>query len=200
MKTVRPALFLLIILAFLLSACGAGSVDANRQSTIEAISASVRATATAEAFLSQNPNAPLETARAEVTAQAGSVLATAAAFGQLSEADQAATLSAAGPILAELPKYGVDPQAGRLAWVHPPVSLEVEGFMNFDYVNYFIATLAADFVASADITWDAIGSESSCGFVLRSDGNEEAMDTYLATISRVASGHFLFLQKRKDVT
>ena len=197
MKTTRPASLLLLIITFLLSACGAGSVDANRQATLDAISVSVRATGTAGAGLNQNPNASIGTAQAEATSQAGSVAATAAAFGQLSEADQAATLSAAAPIRAELPKYGVDPNAGRLAWIHPPVTLEVEGFMNFDYVNYFIATLAADFVASADITWDAIGSESSCGFVLRSDGNEDAMDTYLATISRVASGHFLFLTVAK---
>ncbi|HSG41680.1 MAG TPA: hypothetical protein VLA72_00870, partial [Anaerolineales bacterium] len=97
------------------------------------------------------------------------------------------------PILAKLPDYGVDPSAGRLAWIHPPETLEVEGFMQYDYVNYFISTIAQDFVISADITWDAVGSESSCGFVIRSDGNDAAMDTYLATITRVASGYFIFL-------
>jgi hypothetical protein len=91
----------------------------------------------------------------------------------------------------------VDPASGKVAWIHPPVSLEVEGYMQYDYINHFIATIAQDFVMSADITWDAIGSESSCGFVMRSDGNENAMNTYLATISRVASGHFLFLTVAK---
>jgi hypothetical protein len=187
----------LIMLISILSACGSGSGDAAQQSTLEAISAYVRETATAKAALDQNPNAAIETAHAQATSQEQSAAATKAAQGELSSEAQAATASAVAPILAELPKYDVDPSAGRMGWIHPPESLEVEGFMQYDYVNYFISVIAQDFVISADITWDAIGSEASCGFVLRSDGNEAAMDTYLATISRVASGHFLFLTVAK---
>jgi hypothetical protein len=168
-----------------------------KQSTLDAISDSVRQTSTAKAAFDQNPEASIETAQAQATAQAESVAATQAAQAALSVEDQAATATAVAPILAELPKYDVDPNAGQVAWIHPPVSLEVEGFMNFDHVNYFISTLAQDFVISADISWDAIGSESSCGFVMRSNGNDAAMDTYLATISRVASGHFIFLTVAK---
>jgi len=163
-----------------------------QQSTLDAISAYVRQTATAVAAQQQNPNAAIETAQAEATAQAQSVAGTQAALGALSADDQAATANAIAPILAELPTYGVDPAAGRVGWIHPPVTLEVEGFMQYDYINYFISTLAADFVVSADITWDAIGSASGCGFVLRSDGNEAALDQYLAIVTRVASGHVLF--------
>jgi hypothetical protein len=187
----------LLVLIGMLSACGSGGVDSAQQSTLEAISASVRGTATAQAALEQNPNSAIETAHAQSTALQQSVEATQAAGSLLSDEAKAATATAEAPILAELPKYGVDPSAGRVAWIHPPASLEVEGFMQFDYVNYFISVLAQDFVISADITWDAIGSESSCGFVLRSDGNQDAMNTYLATISRVASGHFLFLTVAK---
>jgi len=187
----------LFILIGILSACGSGGGDTAKQSTLEAISVSVRETATANAAQAQNPNAAIETAHAQATAQQLSVDATQAAGAVLSEEAVAATATAEAPILAELPKYGVDPSAGRVGWIHPPASLEVEGFMDFDYVNYNLFTLADDFVISADITWDAIGSESSCGFVLRSDGNEDAMNTYLATISRVASGHFIFLTVAK---
>jgi len=162
------------------------------QSTLDAISAYVRLTSTAVAAQQQNPNAAVETAQAEATAQAQSVAGTQAAVGALSAEDQAATATAIAPILAELPQYGVDPSAGRVGWIHPPVTLEVEGFMQYDYINYFISTLATDFVVSADITWDAIGSASGCGFVLRSDGNEEALNQYLAIVTRVASGHVLF--------
>lgn len=187
----------LLVLIGILSACGSGGVDSAQQSTLEAISASVRGTATAQAALEQNPNSAIETAQAQSTTLEQSVEATQAAGSLLSDEAKAATATAEAPILTELPKYGVDPSAGRVAWIHPPASLEVEGFMQFDYVNYFISVLAQDFVISADITWDAIGSESSCGFVLRSDGNQDAMNTYLATISRVASGHFLFLTVAK---
>jgi hypothetical protein len=183
----------LFVLIGILSACGSGGADSAQQSTLEAISASVRGTATAQAALEQNPNSAIETAHAQATALEQSVAATQAAGNVLSDDAIAATATAEAPILAELPKYDVDPSAGRMGWIHPPESLEVQGFMDYDYVNYFISVIAQDFVISADITWDAIGSESSCGFVIRSDGNENAMNTYLATISRVASGHFIFL-------
>lgn len=183
---------LLFIFASLLSACGTPVGDVAKQSTLDAISASVRATATAAALAEQNPNASIETAQAEATAFGQSVEATLAAQSALSAEDQAATATAIAPILAELPTYGVDPTAGRVGWIHPPVTLEVEGFMQFDYINNFIATLASDFVVSADITWDAIGAASGCGFVLRSDGNEQALNQYLTIMTRVASGHILF--------
>jgi len=194
MKQIFQLAMGLILLISMLSACGTGSGnDPAKQSTLDAISASVRGTATAKAASEQNPAAAIETAHALATAQEQSVAATLAAGSVLSEEAKAATATAEAPILAELPEYGVDPSQGRVGWIHPPASLEVEGFMDYDYVNYNLFTLAADFVISADITWDAVGSESSCGFVIRSDGNEDAMNTYLATISRVASGHFLFL-------
>ena len=196
-KYFRVLVFLLLLNS-ILSACGSGGEnEPSKQSTLDAISASVRGTATAQAAQKQSPNAAIETAHALATAQEESFEATLAAGSVLNDEAKAATAAAEAPILAELPKYGVDPTEGRVGWIHPPQTLEVEGFMQYDYVNYFLATLASDFVISADITWDAIGSESSCGFVMRSDGNEDAMNTYLATISRVASGHFLFLTVAK---
>ena len=197
-KKFQLTISLLFVLGILLSACGSsGESDVAKQSTLDAISAYVRQTATAKAAFDENPEASIQTAQAQATAQAESVAATQGAQAALSVEDQAATATAVAPILGELPKYDVDPAKGKVAWIHPPVSLEVEGFMNFDYVNYFISSTAQDFVISADITWDAIGSESSCGFVMRADGNKNSMNTYLATISRVASGHFIFLTVAK---
>ncbi len=197
-RKVQIIMFILLVFGIVLAACGGSSEsDVSKQSTLDAISAYVRQTATAKAAFDENPEASIETAQAQATAQAESVAATQGAQAAVSVEDQAATATAVAPILAVLPKYDVDPTKGKVAWIHPPVSLEVEGFMNYDYVNYFISNLATDFVISADISWDAIGSESSCGFVMRSNGNDDAMDTYLATISRVASGHFIFLTVAK---
>jgi hypothetical protein len=182
----------IFLLGILLSACGAPAVDVERQSTLDAISAAVRGTATVVAAAQANPNAPVETAQADATANAQSIGATQTALALVGADAQAATANAIAPILAELPTYGVDPSAGRVGWIHPPVTLEVEGFMQYDYINNFISILASDFVVSADITWDAIGTASGCGFVLRSDGNENALNQYLTIMTRVASGHILF--------
>lgn len=183
---------LLFVLISLVSACGPSASDASVQGTLDAISAYVRQTSTAVAFANQDPNAAIQTAQADATTQAQAIASTQAAQDVVSADDQAATAKAVGPILGELPKYGVDPSAGHVGWIHPPVSLEVQGFMQYDYVNYFISTLASDFVVSADITWDAIGSAAGCGFVMRSDGNKRALNQYLAILTRVASGHVLF--------
>jgi hypothetical protein len=191
LRGLQLTILFVFVPASLLTACGSGAGEAARQSTVEAISASVRGTATAAAA-NQDPQALVETAQAQVTQQAQLILGTAGVEEALNSEAQAATAQAEGPILAELPKYGVDPARGRVGWIHPPVSMSVEGFMQYDYVNYFISTLAADFVVSADITWDAIGSSSGCGFVLRSDGNEQALNQYLAVLTRVGSGHILF--------
>jgi hypothetical protein len=189
----------LIIVVSLLSACS-GSSNTARQSTLDAISASVRETATFQAAGQQDPQAAVETAQAAATASGLSALATQAALGGLGQEANAATESAAAPIQAELPKYGVDPNAGRVGWIHPPVTLDVSGYMSYDYVNHFIATVAQDFVVSGDIYWDTQYGTSGCGFVLRSDGNKNALNQYMAILTRGASGHLLFaIMKDGDV-
>lgn len=174
MRKPQLAIFPLVLILTSL-ACGVGGSDTARESTLQAISAQVYETGTASAAQGQDPLAAAQTAQA--LSAPDSLTATAAAFA---------------PILAELPKYGVDPAEGKIGWIHPPVSLEVAGYRQYKYVNYFIGTLAQDFVVSADITWNIVGSTAGCGFVLRSNGNEAALDQYVALITRVASGHFLF--------
>jgi hypothetical protein len=183
----------LLLLISLFSACSPGAgEDAAREATLEAISASVRGTATVEAAGKENPNAPVETAQAEATIQSQALDATQAAQSALNDEARAATATAFAPFVAELPKYGVDPSEGRPGWIHPPVSLEVDGYMSYDYVNNFIATVAQDFVVSSDITWNTQYGTSGCGFVLRSNGNKNALSQYMTILTRGASGHLLF--------
>jgi len=168
-----------LVLTLVSLACGTGGNTA-KESTLQAISAQVRETGTAAAAQDQ-----------QVTQ----------AVDQSSDS-AAATSAASAPILAELPKYGVDPSEGKLGWIHQPVTLEVAGYRQYKYINNYLGTLAQDFVISADITWNVVGSTAGCGFVLRSDGNEDALNQYVAIITRVASGHFLFstMSKGKIVT
>lgn len=179
MRTHRLLAFLLILTIASL-ACGVGSGPSSADLTAQAISTSVLATGTDEALQGQ-------------AADSAALTAQAFAESQSKPAQQTATAEAFAPTLAaELPKYGVDPAEGRLGWVHPPVTLDASGFRQFEYINYFIGTLAADFVVSFDITWDIVGSIAGCGFVLRSDGNTVALNQYMVIMTRVASGHVLF--------
>lgn len=184
----------LFVVVSVFSACGsgAGSSDSAREATLEAISAAVRGTATVEAVGKLNPNAPVETAQAEATVRSQALDATQVAQSALNDGALAATATAFAPFIAELPKYGVDPSKGRPGWIHPSVTLEVDGYMSYDYVNNFLATVAQDFVVSSDITWNTRYGTSGCGFVLRSDGNKNALNQYMAIVTRGASGHVLF--------
>ena len=183
----------LLILIGMVSACGQGGGSNSAQdATLEAISAAVRGTATVEAALRLNPDAPIETAQAQATAESQSGVATQAAQEALSDEARAATETAFAPFAAELPKYGVDPSQGRPGWIHPPVTLEIDGYLQYDYLNQFVATVARDFVISSDITWNTQYGTSGCGFVLRSNGNKLALDQYMAIVTRGSSGHVLF--------
>ncbi|MBN1451248.1 MAG: hypothetical protein JW963_09555 [Anaerolineales bacterium] len=183
-----------LVLIGILSACGLGNGSNNsaQDATLEAISAAVRGTATVGAAAKQNPNAPIETAQAEATARSQSVDATQAAQDALSEEARAATATAFAPYARNLPVYGVDPSKGRPGWIHPPVTLAIDGFLQYDFLNQFVATVAKDFVISSDITWNTQYGTSGCGFVLRSDGNKIALNQYMAIVTRGASGHVAF--------
>jgi len=167
----------------------------DRQATVEAFASSVAASATAILIPTATPPPVVEIDATEaiIAITADSSGAETQVAQQATElAIQAATATAVAPMLAELPIYGVDPAGGRPAWVHPPVSLDIEGFEQFAYANQFAATVVTDFVVAADITWNTQFGTSGCGLVLRSDGNEEALNQYLVVATRGANGHVLF--------
>lgn len=194
----KIGLGIVLLLAALASySCGSSNLDVAKEGTLQAISNEVRATGSAQALQQLSPDDAAGTAQAEATVFQQSVVETQAALSSLGADAQTATAAAFEPIIATLPKYDVDPSLGRMGWVHPPVTLEVTGYHEYKYVNYFISTLAADFVVSADITVDSIGNTSGCGFVLRSDGNERALNQYLVILSRIASGQVIFATMSK---
>lgn len=178
-----------ITLASLALACNAGG---SQQATVQAFGQTISGTATAAAASGLDAGAMVQTAEAAATAQGNSLVETAQAAIGLSEADQVATAAAAAPLLADLPNYGVDPSQGSLAWVHQPITVEVTGYLQSDFQNRYLGTVARDFVASTDITWNTTTGLSGCGFVFRSDGNKEAANQYLGLISRGGNGRAIF--------
>jgi hypothetical protein len=182
------AIYLALTVAAL--ACSLGGSD--HQATVEALERSLSLTATAGSGSEVDFGAEIQAAQAQATTVGESLAATQAAQEAISAEAKAATASAFEPYLAELPKYGVDPGAGRPGWLHPPLQLVAEGHLQYDYGNQFLATVAQDFVVSADITWNTRFGTSGCGFVLRSDGDKEALSQYLVVATRAATGHVLF--------
>ncbi len=197
----------LVALAGPILACGLpGGGDADATATIDAFntriaeSSAEQPTATlVQTIVQQEATATPAVAEnvlaAQATATAQSINATATAVARAtSDTDSAAaTAQAVAPFLAELPLYGVDPNAGRMAWIHPPVTIQASGYMSHTYANQNIASVAQDFVMASDITWNTRFGTAGCGFVLRSDGNQEGnYDQYIALVIRGGSGELFF--------
>lgn len=183
----RIAGFLFFLsLGWVLSGCAS-----QPQVELDNLGTAVAGTATAAA---SEPDQQQAVADAQETATqiAQELQATQVSVSELDADVLTATATAFEPFRAELPLFGVDPQQGRPGWIHPPLRLQLDGFHDYDYGNEFLATTAADFVISADITWDTQYGGSGCGFVIRSDGDKAALNQYLVIATRAASGHVLF--------
>lgn len=192
MKTTITLALLMIGLTLVFTACSAPQ-DEGVNATLTAISQDLSDQLSATPPVTDTPEAvPTATVGPTATATIDTQATAAAEEAAAEAASAAATATAITPILAELPNYGVDPANGEVAWIHPPVTIEATGYMTYTYANRRIATLVEDFVISADITWNTRFGTTGCGFVLRSDGNEEGYDQYIALATRAGNGEVLF--------
>ena len=172
------------------AACAAPQPGANNQT--QSLIERYGTTLTAQASQPDGASNGLETAIPKATATAAAIYATRTAAALAVPTISMATQTAAEPIRAELPLYGVDLDHGYVAWLHPPAVLEVEGYHKTAYRNDFSSISAKDFVIAADITWNTKFGASGCGFVLRSNGSSEAPSAYMLALSRGRTGYLYF--------
>lgn len=173
-------------------ACGSNITQDSISLTLTPMSASIKGTATARSA-SEGSNDELATAVVKATRQAEIVYGTQTAEASLNEPSRLATATAIAPVVAELPRYGIDPSDGYVAWLHPPVTIDLQGYQQTGYANDFQNITAVDFVIAADITWTTMNSESGCGFMFRSNADTNQPSQYVVLISRLASGQMAFL-------
>jgi hypothetical protein len=183
---------LLGILTLLLQGCGMDSQSDSYNATLTAISQGIAGTATAESANASNAG-DLGTAQAEATRQSQEISATQTA--QLADRDvtKLATATVTAPIIAELPTYGLDASSGKVGWIHDPLTLEVSGYQQMDYGNDYMNVTAKNFVLAADLTWDTQYGDSGCGFMFRSNGDQQNPDQYMLIASRFANGRVVFM-------
>lgn len=184
--------FLGLILLFSTS-CGAGPQSESISMALTPMSQMVRETLTARAAEEGGSSDELGTAVANATERSAQIYATQTARAALNEPARLATVTAMAPVVAELPRYGVDPADGYVAWIHDPVTIDLNGFGQTGYENNYPQITAADFVLSADITWNTRNSISGCGFMFRSNGDTNAPDQYMVLITRIATGRMGWL-------
>jgi hypothetical protein len=174
----------------------------NRIATVEALETSVAATVTSAASQSApNPQSPQLQATAPQSEQQQATVSQPAPVVQVTQppvqvtsppGDQNATQAALSPIQADLSIYGVDPNQGSVGWIQPPLHLEVNQYQGRKFDNKFPTVIAQDFVMSSDITWNTQYGGSGCGFVFRSNGNQQTPSQYMVVATRLAGGHIIF--------
>ncbi len=186
--------YVLILLIFLLLvgmvACGPVLLD---QSTLMSgtqtlFNDQIIGTLTARAIQQANSGHELATAFAYATALSQTTTAQAV----LESASYQSTATAIVPVLEELPRYGVNPLEGLVAWLHRPVTISLNGPDQFGYANDYPQITAKDFVLAADINWNTQYGLSGCGFMFRSDGNSTAPNQLMVMITRFAEGSVAF--------
>ncbi len=185
-------LFILTLLSIvILPGCNLAGSDEQPNPTLTAMSEAIARTATASSQEDTSTN-DLATAQAEATALSQEIFATQTA--QLADRDefQLATATVAAPILAELPQYGLDTDSGHAGWVHNPLTLELSGYHDYTYGNDYMNITAGDFVLAADITWDTQYGGSGCGFMFRSNGDQNNPNQYMVIATRFANGRVIF--------
>jgi hypothetical protein len=181
-------------LLLLAAGCGLGGQNGEAESanpTLTALSAAVARTATA-AQQEQAAEGELATAEAEATQRSESIYATQTAQVASRPDFALATATVAAPILAELPQYGLQGAPGTVGWLHDPLTLELTAFHDYTYGNDHMNVTARDFVVAADITWDTQYGGSGCGFMFRSNGNQNNLDQYVVVATRFSGGRVIF--------
>lgn len=87
---------------------------------------------------------------------------------------------------AELQKYGLSTNEGHLGWMHDPLMIKVDTYMedkiDVDYPDYS----AADFVLQTDVTWEGTGGIAGCGLLLRAEPDFEKGAQYRLFLARLA--------------
>ncbi|MCI0398653.1 MAG: hypothetical protein L0332_34190 [Chloroflexi bacterium] len=218
MKSPVRALLFCGVLAWL-TACTIGSDSAaNREATVEALGRAVVQTATATTGEELSPEDGLATAEAAATEAvatieshgtevAATVTAAVANGAPSPPAPTSPIITTTSPptnplatpdaelagIQAELAAYGIDPAGGTLGAIHPPVTLQAEGFQQFDASDGFATLSVENFVLAADMTWNTTYGDAGCGFILRSTSADPAGSSqYLVAAIRRDEGRVIF--------
>jgi hypothetical protein len=192
MKKRNVPLLIVVLLPFTIS-CGLGAKQLDPLSlTLTPLSAAIKGTATAGAADVGGAGDKLATAVAKATSESRKLYVTQTALAVLNDQSRWATATFEAPVVAELPRYGVNPNSGHVGWIHNPVTIDLNGYQQYGFANDYGGVTAKDFVLAADITWYTHNSLSACGFMFRSNGDKVKPDQYMVFITSFASGYLAF--------
>jgi hypothetical protein len=184
------SLLLLSLLCFVIQSCSVGG-DKSGDATAAALRQYIAGTSTAQQAKASNAN-ELATAQVKATQESRDISATQTAQLAGRDVTKLATSTITAPIIAELSMYGFDASSGKVGWIHDPLTLDVSGYQEFAYGNDHMNVTAKNFVLASDITWNTQYGDSGCGFMFRSNGDQQNPDAYMVIATRFANGRVIF--------
>lgn len=182
----------LVLITTLIVSCAPAAYGNSVNMTLTPMSDRVRTTATVRAAEESGSGDKLATAAIKATEKSKEIYATQTARASLNDADKLATATAIAPVVAELPRYGLEMDQGYVAWVHRPVEIKLEGYQQTGFVNDYPLVTAKDFVLVSDITWNTTYGSSGCGFMFRSNGDQKKPSQYAILLTRMGNGYVIF--------
>lgn len=187
-----------LILSFLLTACGGGQVaGVSTTAPTETPSPAPTDTPVPTATLTPTPTeTPTETPTPTATFTATPDRKATQA------AKQTATQAAVDAIVnADLEKYGIDPSLGKVTWVmDKPVELDGTGYATNWFIPIEDIGLLTNFVFQTEILWDTSGGLSGCGYIFRGreDMDLQIGDFYDLHMIRLQFNPLWFIEYWKD--
>lgn len=184
---------LVIFILILSMACILQSQQTDSMSlTLTPMSAELARTVTARIENVGGASNQLATAIAKATSNSAEIYATQTLLASLNDKSKMATATAIAPVVAELPRYGVKPGQGHVAWMQKPITIDLNGYQQYGYANDYSQVTAGNFVLVSDIKWYTYNSLSACGFMFRSNGDKNKPNQYMVFITRFATGYLAF--------
>jgi len=175
-----PLHHLSVVLGLLLSACAGAQAAAPSAMPPTSPPATLSPTATAT-FTPVPPTA---------TPTAIPPTATPSPTPNLTATAAARATETAAPILAmidgELQKYDLSTQEGQLGWVHDPVTMKLDTYMEAQSQVDYPDLVVSDFVVHSDITWESTTGLAGCGLLLRSAEDFTKGQQYQFALVRLA--------------
>lgn len=177
-QKMRPFL-LLVVLSVWITSCQPGMLAAFAPSPTPEPTATSTPTNTPAPTDTPTPT-PTDTPEPTATATA-TPNRTATAQAKLTATAQ----SALAEIEPELKKYDLSTDGGYLGWLHDPVDINLNTYLEERYDTDYPDTVVGDFVFYTEMTWNTTTGLAGCGFIIRSEEDFERGKQYRVFMIRL---------------
>ncbi len=85
----------------------------------------------------------------------------------------------------DLEKIGLSTEGGYLGWVHDPLTIKVDTYLEEKPESDYPEFSAADFVLQTDVTWNTASGLAGCALIIRSEADAKQGKSYRVYMMRL---------------